>query len=142
MLKIERTKEIQTEAEKNNSNINKPNKNQSTLPSDTIKEKRNKQLGNNNTKHVSMMEGRKRYNITDDLNKLMANISISQLIDASPKLRSELSKALKLKAPEMTEENPEKVMMSALSREDVATAECIVENTPGVAFLDTCASIN
>ena len=142
MSKIERTKEIQTEAEKNNSNINKPNKNQSTLPSDTIKEKRNKQLGNNNTKHVSMMEGRKRYNITDDLNKLMANISISQLIDASPKLRSELSKALKLKAPEMTEENPEKVMMSALSREDVATAECIVENTPGVAFLDTCASIN
>jgi len=50
----------------------------------------------------------------------MANISISQLIDASPKLRLELSKALKLKAPEMTEENPEKVMMSALSREDVA----------------------
>ncbi|KAG4097671.1 hypothetical protein H8356DRAFT_1330814 [Neocallimastix lanati (nom. inval.)] len=59
----------------------------------------------------------------DDLTKLTANISIAQLLDIRPKLRSELTKALKLKSPELVEENPEKVMI-------------------GVTFLDTYTSIN
>ena len=93
-------------------------------------------------KKITLLHGKKSYDISDDLTKLTANISIAQLLDISPRLRSELTKALKLKSPELVEENPEKVMMSALTRDDVATAECIVDNVKGIAFLDTCASIN
>jgi len=43
------------------------------------------------------MEGKNSYDISDDLNNKLANISITQLLDISPKLRSELVKLLKLK---------------------------------------------
>jgi len=72
-----------------------------------------------------MLEGRESYNISIDLNKLTANITVAQLLDVSPKLRSELTKALKLKTPELIEENPENVMMAALNRDDVATADVL-----------------
>ncbi len=138
--KKEKEKEILEKSKTENKKKNNNKKDKVTLPSTTKEESKEKPSSVN--KHLTMLEGRESYNIATDLNKLTANISVAQLLDVSPKLRSELTKALKLKTPELTEENPERIMMAALNRDDVATAECIVENIKGVAFLDTCASIN
>ena len=138
--KREKEKEILESAKMHDTKKTNNKKEKVILPSTANDENKEKPPSTN--KHVTMLEGRESYNISTDLNKLTANITVAQLLDVSPKLRSELTKALKLKTPELTEENPEKVMMAALNRDDVATAECIVENIKGVAFLDTCASIN
>jgi len=145
----EREEEIIQEMESNSTRNKQPRKEEKAttenqdLPSTRLKKKKEDARTTPTTpKKITLLHGKRRYDIADDLTKLTANISIAQLLDISPKLRSELTKALKLKSPELVEENPEKIMLSTLNRDDVATAECIVDNVKGVAFLDTCASIN
>jgi len=99
----------------------------------------NKQKGKEK-KHITMISDQQRYNIATDLNSLTPNISFAQLLDLSPKLRAQLTKALKLKNFE--KEDMEKIVLSMISKEDIATCECMVNGKRGSAFLDTCASIN
>jgi len=42
-----------------------------------------------------IMDGQPKYDITNDLNNKFANITFSQLLDISPKLRAEFIKALR-----------------------------------------------
>ena len=88
------------------------------------------------------MEGQPKYDICKDISSKFANITVPQLLDVSPKLRADFIKALKLKSPETLNESPEEIVLSAMHREDVATVECFINDIKGLAFLDTCASIN
>jgi len=46
-----------------------------------------------------------KYDIIEDVGKRMANITVGQLLELNPKLRAELSKAIKLTTIEDTSEN-------------------------------------
>jgi len=89
-----------------------------------------------------MIENLKSYNISEDLNSRKAEITFPQLLDISPKLRAQLIKALKLKEIEANEDIMEEVVLSTISKEDIATTKCSINGEKGFAFLDTCASIN
>jgi len=51
---------------------------------------------NNIIKKVKIIGDQKRYDIVHDVGDTVANITIGQLLDLNPKLRTELSKSLKL----------------------------------------------
>jgi len=139
--KNQKEKEIIEESENiiQETNINKQNK----LPSTQLEERKTK---NNNTdkieKHIMIMDGQPKYDITNDLNNKFANITFSQLLDISPKLRAEFIKALRLKSPAINKKTPEEIILSVMARDDVATTECRINKVKGIAFLDTGASIN
>jgi len=62
------------------------------LPSEKKVEKSNKE---NITKKLKITGKQDNYNIVDDIGNKFANITIGQLLNINPKLRIELSKALK-----------------------------------------------
>ncbi|KAL6628399.1 hypothetical protein U3516DRAFT_849891 [Neocallimastix sp. 'constans'] len=49
----------------------------------------------NREKHIKLIENEEIYNLKEELNQLRSNITLGQLLDASPKLRSELVKMLR-----------------------------------------------
>jgi len=61
------------------------------------------------------MEGKNSYDISDDLNNKLANISITQLLDISPKIRSELVKLLKLKDNNTQGQSLNEIVLSTIS---------------------------
>ena len=125
--KNQKEKEIIEESENiiQETNINKQNK----LPSTQLEERKTK---NNNTdkieKHIMIMDGQPKYYITNDLNNKFANITFSQLLDISPKLRAEFIKVLSLKSAVINKETPEEIILSLMVRDDVATTECQINN--------------
>ncbi|ORY04882.1 hypothetical protein LY90DRAFT_519390, partial [Neocallimastix californiae] len=123
----------------NNKETNK-HKEKAKLPSIELAEKKVK--NSNFNKQITIMEGQPKYDICKDISSKFANITVPQLLDVSPKLRADFIKALKLKSPETLNESPEEIVLSAMHREDVATVECFINDIKGLAFLDTCASIN
>ena len=110
------------------------------LPSDKAEEVKSKRTSTE--KHIALMEGKNSYDISDDLNNKLANISITQLLDISPKLRSELVKLLKLKDSNTQGQSLNEIVLSTISRSDIASIKCYVYGIEGIAFLDTCASLN
>jgi len=145
--KNQRLKEIESDLETLNAKKEELNK-RFNLPSTQQKENQKdepKRMKDSNAKreekHIDMMTDRQNYDISQDLNSMSPNISFGQLLDLSPKLRAQLNKALKLKSIEKGE-FIEKVVLSLISKEDIATCECVVNGKVGSAFLDTCASIN
>ena len=127
--KEQRNKDIYQEAKvMNESNLNK-------------KDSFSKGKPNSKKKHIAMLEPQHEYDINTDLNSITANITFAQLLDISPKLRSQLTKALKLKNVQC-DDKMEEVILSAISKDDIATCECYINGRKGSAFLDTCASIN
>jgi len=110
------------------------------LPSDKAEEVKSKRTSTE--KHIALMEGKNSYDISDDLNNKLANISITQLLDISPKLRSELVKLLKLKDSNTQGQSLNEIVLSTISRSNIAITKCYVYGIEGIAFLDTCASLN
>ena len=51
---------------------------------------------NKSESHIKLVEDNKNYSIKEDLNNSISNITLGQLLDVSPKLRSELMKLLRL----------------------------------------------
>ncbi|KAG4085459.1 hypothetical protein H8356DRAFT_1014213 [Neocallimastix lanati (nom. inval.)] len=96
---------------------------------------------NKKEKHIILMENQAKYDLVTDLTSTTANITLAQLLDISPKLRAQLNKLLKLKE---TPHNGkmEEMVLSTVSRKDIATTKCKINGEDGFAFLDTCASIN
>ena len=143
--KLEKEKEILDEANTNNhlskdeSSKEKMNETKK-LPSVQAEENKAKKI--TTEKHIAIMEGKKNYNISEDLNDKLANITITQLLDISPKLRSELIKLLKLKDSNSGEYPLNELVMTTISRDDIASTKCSVHGIEGTAFLDTCASLN
>jgi len=125
--------EVFDKKKKKNTDISKTEKDKNV--SDVVK-------SNKNEKHIAMMEGNSPYDITKDLSQNYARITFLQLLDICPKLRSQLNKAIKLKNLELNDETFEEVVLSTISRDDIATTNCIINGLKGSAFLDTCASIN
>ena len=93
-------------------------------------------------KRIELAHGAEPYNIKEDLNNRFASITFGQLLDICPKLRAQLNKALRLKSIEYHEDNIDKIMLSTISKDDIATSKCLINGVGGFAFLDTCASIN
>ena len=77
-------------------------------------ESRNGKEYNKKVRTIAMMEGKSKYNISEDLNRRKADITFSQLLDICPKLRAQLSKAIKLKNITTTEDTFEKVVLSTI----------------------------
>ncbi|OUM56416.1 hypothetical protein PIROE2DRAFT_65545, partial [Piromyces sp. E2] len=106
-----------------------------------INNKNEENLSEKKEKHISLMKGNNGYDLATDLTSNTANITFAQLLDISPKLRAQLNKLLKLKetAPD---KNIEEMVLSTVSKKDIATTKCKINGENGFAFLDTCASIN
>lgn len=85
------------------------------------------------TKKVKLMSGVHEYSIVDDLKNSKPDISFSQLLDVSPKIRSELSKGLKLEPYNF---------VAAIDEKDVAAVEAIVNNISARLLVDTCSNMN
>ena len=141
--KLDEMKEDIINTNKKENKLNKDFK----LPSTQLKENKDNEESktsnsqkNKEEKHITMISDQQRYNIITDLNTLSPNINFAQLLDLSPKLRAQLTKALKLK--NLEKGDMEKIVLSMISKDDIATCECIVNGKKGSAFLDTCASIN
>jgi len=132
-----------TSSERNNTNKDKTvllPSNQKQENNQEIVKEGNVNKTNKKEKHITMIENEQRYDIASDLNKVSPNINFSQLLDLSPKLRSQLARALKLKNFDTNDD--EKLVLSTISREDIATCKCSINGMEGFAFIDTCASIN
>jgi len=141
--KSDKEKEIMEETETStHPSRDDPSKevNKGKLPSDKAEEAKSKRTSTE--KHIALMEGKNSYYISDDLNNKLANISITQLLDVSPKLRLELIKLLKLKDSNTQGQSLNEIVLSTISRSDIASAKCYVYGIEGIAFLDTCASLN
>ena len=121
---------------RNNEVETKPNTKE-VIAEDQNEEKMNKKK----ERHITLMQEQSNYDLASDLNSNVANISFAQLLDISPKLRAQLSKLLKLQEKPLNE-NIEEMVMSTVSKKDIATTKCKINGEEGFAFLDTCASIN
>jgi len=128
----------QMEEKKNKCERLKNNKNKEEM---RIENKNEENPNNKKEKHIILMENQAKYDLVTDLTSTTANITLAQLLDISPKLRAQLNKLLKLKE---TPHNGkmEEMVLSTVSRKDIATTKCKINGEDGFAFLDTCASIN
>ena len=106
-----------------------------------INNKNEDRLSDKKEKHISLMKGNNGYDLATDLTSNTANITFAQLLDISPKLRAQLNKLLKLKET-VLDKNVEEMVLSTVSKKDIATTKCKINGENGFAFLDTCASIN
>ena len=144
VAKQQKLNEILDIADKNNinktTNSSLSNKN-ITLPS-SLTRSTTQEGSERREKHLDMMKGNSPYDITGDLNNNFAKITFGQLLDICPKLRSQLNKALKLKNLACVKGSFEDIVLSSISRNDIATTKCLINGVMGSAFLDTCASIN
>ncbi|KAG4081691.1 hypothetical protein H8356DRAFT_1284857 [Neocallimastix lanati (nom. inval.)] len=117
------------------------------LPSTQMEEKKNKcerlkndknkeemRIENNNEenpnnkkeKHIILMENQAKYDLVTDLTSTTANITLAQLLDIKTPHNGKM----------------EEMVLSTVSRKDIATTKCKINGEDGFAFLDTCASIN
>ncbi|ORX73531.1 hypothetical protein BCR32DRAFT_285565 [Anaeromyces robustus] len=105
------------------------------LPSDKKAEKQNKE---NTTKVLKIAENQDNYNIVDDIGNKFANITIGQLLNINPKLRTELSKALKY----TTVVEDKGTILSTIKKDKIVKTKCKVKNIETTVYLDSCSSIN
>ncbi len=85
-------------------------------------------------KHIKLINQDTKYNVKEDLNNILANITIAQLLDASPKVRAELIKHLKLTKDEPT--------VNLIHKGKIAISKCKVYDVPSKVYLDYGAGIN
>lgn len=102
------------------------------LPSEEKENKKKQKV----IKQVQMMQGKESYNINEDIFSQNANITFGQLIDVSPKLRTELSKGMKLTA--ISDKN----IITSFNTKNVAMVHGMIDDVIGTIFIDSCASIN
>jgi len=99
---------------------------------------------NNIIKKVKIIGDQKRYDIVHDVGDTVANITIGQLLDLNPKLRTELSKSLKLTT--MTTINEaiynEEDILSTIKQDKIVKTHGKVEGVDTIIYLDSCSSIN
>ena len=110
-------------------------------------------------RNIKMCKDQEEYDVLQDLNETKCNISFGQLLNVSPKVRSQVSQGLKL-------EKPEKKIIGALnntiaaatlvnnidhsyisksketSEEDIAMVDVTVDEIPGKALIDSCSNLN
>jgi len=109
------------------------------LSSDKKKEKKEKEKESESTKkNLKISTDQNKYDIIDDVGKRMANITIGQLLELNPKLRSELSNAIRLTTIKDTVEN---ILLAANKRRFIRI-NGEVENIETPILLDTCSSVN
>ena len=104
------------------------------LSSDKKKEKESEST----KKNLKISTDQNKYDIIDDVGKRMANITIGQLLELNPKLRSELSNAIRLTTIKDTVEN---ILLAANKRRFIRI-NGEVENIETPILLDTCSSVN
>lgn len=87
-------------------------------------------------KRIKMIQDEESYSISTDLLQQKPCITFAQLLDASPKLRMELSKGLKLETPGLQE------IITSIENKNIALVKGEVEGKNGIIFIDSGASIN
>ncbi|ORX41609.1 hypothetical protein BCR36DRAFT_310464, partial [Piromyces finnis] len=90
------------------------------------------------TKRLVISADQEKYNITKDIGEKFANITIGQLLEISPKLKTELSKALKF--TKIIED--ESTILSTIRKDKVVKSKCKIEGIETTVYLDSCSSIN
>jgi len=80
--------------------MNKDNQQNKTNTLEKLISTKTKETNNGNTqlvkRNIKMMNNKESYNIMDDLNNFKSSITIGQLLNACPKIRSQLNQGLKL----------------------------------------------
>jgi len=114
---------------------------------------------NRSPRRIQMQVNQENYDVIEDLNQTKCNITFGQLLDAAPKLRSQVTQGLKL------ERNENKiagvvdnllattVMMNNISHtyksksrevseDDIAMVDITVEGVKGKALIDSCSNLS
>jgi len=112
---------------------------------------------NQSYKHIKLVNNQETYSIQNVLNNIPANITLAQLLDASPKLRSELNKLLKLEKVDtisaISNFNPSITLVNNIdhdynpkppkvNNEDLAMVRAEVDNVSARLLIDTCSNLN
>ncbi|ORX59221.1 hypothetical protein BCR36DRAFT_453729 [Piromyces finnis] len=90
------------------------------------------------TKRLVILADQKKYYITEDIGEKFENITIGQLLEISPKLKTELSKALKF--TKIIED--ESTILSTIRKDKVVKIKCKTEGIETIVYLNSCSSIN
>ena len=85
-------------------------------------------------KHIKLISNEPSYSMVKDLNSTPANISYTQLLDVSPKVRADLVKNLKL-----DKDNP---IVNLVHKGKIAISRCKMFDIPSKVYLDYGAGIN
>jgi len=111
----------------------------------------------NNDKHIKLAVNQERFSIGEELNSTLCNITLGQLLDISPKIRSELSKLLKIEKNSIVSAtsnlNPSITLVNNISHnyeshskeiteDELAMVTATVEYKPARLLIDTCSNIN
>ncbi|KAG4083642.1 hypothetical protein H8356DRAFT_1089387 [Neocallimastix lanati (nom. inval.)] len=111
----------------------------------------------NREKHIKLIENEEIYNLKEELNQLRSNITLGQLLDASPKLRSELVKMLRYEKPKVisaiTKDEPTITIVNNIDHtyksktrqvedEDLAMVKATIGNKDAKLLIDTCSNLN
>jgi len=90
------------------------------------------------TKKLPIAGDQEKYDISKDIGEKFANITIGQLLELSPKLKTELSKALKF--TKIIEDDS--TILSTIGKDKVVKTTGKVEGIETTVYLDSCSSIN
>jgi len=88
----------------------------------------------NKDKHIKLVSDNAKYDIKEDINNTLANITIAQLLDISPKVRAEFLKQLRFQKDDPS--------VNLVHKGKIAISRCKVYNVPSKVYLDYGAGIN
>jgi len=112
---------------------------------------------------IQMQKDNQEYNILNDLNSTKCNITFGQLLDAAPKLRSQVSHGIKLEKPSIKNQNQimgvldnvaadtilvnnidhtYKSKSKEINEDDIAMVDVSVEGIKGKALIDSCSNLS
>ncbi len=101
-------------------------------------QKKEKSEENKTSKKLPISGEQVKYDISKDVGEKFANITIGQLLELSPKLKTELSKALKF--TKIIEDDS--TILSTIGKDKVVKTKGKVEGIETTIYLDSCSSIN
>ena len=141
--------------------MNKDNQQNKTNTLEKLISTKTKETNNENTqlvkRNIKMMNNKEPYNIMDDLNNLKSSITIGQLLNACPKIRSQLTQGLKLEKSKIIGTVDNVIARTLLvnnydhsyisksnevAEEDLAMVDASVDGVLGKLLIDSCSNLS
>jgi len=141
--------------------MNKDNQQNKTNTLEKLISTKTKETNNGNTqlvkRNIKMMNNKEPYNIMDDLNNLKSSITIGQLLNACPKIRSQLTQGLKLEKSKIIGTVDNVIARTLLvnnydhsyisksnevAEEDLAMVDASVDGVLGKLLIDSCSNLS
>ena len=108
---------------------------------------------------IQLIENQEEYNVIKDLNKAKCDITFGQLLNASPKIRSQVSQGLRLEknktkitgaidniiATSIMVNNIDHTYVSKnneITEDDIAMVDASVDGVPGKLLIDSCSNLS